>query len=61
MWRAIVWQLTANVEVDGVTSLSMWVLKAAVESIVAQVHFVQYQSGTLQTVLCLHIRPVHLP
>lgn len=59
--RAIVWLLTADVEGDGVTPLSARVLKAAVESVVAQVHLGQNQSGTLYTVLGLHIRPVHLP
>ena len=59
--RAIVWLLTAGVEVDGVAPLSVRVLEAAVEAVVSQVHFGQHQSGTLEVVLGLHVRPVHLP
>lgn len=57
----IFWLLTADVQVNGVASLSVRVLKAAVESVVAQVHLGQDEPGTLQTVLGLHVRPVHLP
>lgn len=57
----LVWVLTADVEVDGVAPLPVRVLKAAVESAVAQGHSAQYQPGTLQTVVVFHIGPVHLP
>lgn len=57
----IIFVLTADVQVYGVASLSVRVLKAAVQSVVAQVHFGQDQSGSLQAVLGLHVRPVHLP
>lgn len=48
-------------QVYGVASLSVRVLETAVESIVAQVHLGQDESGTLQVVLGLHVRPVDLP
>lgn len=47
IWWPIVWLLTADAEIDGVTSLSVRVLKAAVESVVAKGHLGQYQSGAL--------------
>lgn len=53
--------LTADVQVDGVASLSVGVLEAAVQPVVAQVHFGQDEPGSLQAVLGLHVRPVHLP
>lgn len=48
-------------QVNGVTPLAVRVLKAAVQSVVAQVHLGQDQSGSLQAVLGLHVRSVHLP
>lgn len=61
IWRPQAWLLTADVEHDGVAPLSVRVLEAAVESVVAQVHLGQDQSGTFQTVLGPHIRSIHLP
>lgn len=55
------WLLTADVQVYGVAPLPVRVLKAAVQSVVAQVHFGQDEPGSLQVVLGLHVRPVHLP
>ena len=48
-------------QVNGVASLSVRVLEAAVESVVAQIDLGQDEPGTLQAVLGLHVRPVHLP
>lgn len=53
--------LTANVEEDGITSFSMRVLKAAVESIVVKVNLGQNQFGSIQLVLGLDVCPIHLP
>lgn len=53
--------LTTDVQVDGVTPFSVWVLEAAVQSVMAAVHFSQQQSGTLYFMLGVHVRPVHLP
>ena len=46
IWSVIAGELTADVEEDGVAPLAVRVLKAAVESVVAQVHLGQDQSGT---------------
>lgn len=53
--------LTANVEEDGITSFSMRVLKAAVESIVVKVNLGQNQFGSIQLVLGLDVCSIHLP
>lgn len=48
-------------EKDGVPSLSVGVLEAAVESVVTQGHLGQDEFGAQLTVLGSDVRPVHLP
>lgn len=53
--------LTAEVQVDGVASLPVGVLEAAVEAVVAERALGEDEARPLQPVLGLHVRPVHLP